>query len=355
MNASPALQALPDRSLLSRSLTEHVRRQMDRLFSPTRHAAVGGRVRDGRWEEALLAPVNDILGRPGKAIRGRLVEAGFAMIRPADRAPEAAVALVEILHAGSLIIDDIEDDSKVRRGAKTIHRAHGMPKALNAGNWMYFLAARQIDELDVAAEARLALYRLVNRTLLDCHRGQALDLSMRIGDVTQAEVPTLVAEASLLKTGALTGLACALGTMVAGGDEAHVEAMERFGMGLGLALQQLDDLGNLAGKGPAAKRYEDLRNGRLTWPWAWAAESLDPLAYKNLETAARSLGVTGLGGRPTPRALARELLRVAGPHRRHFIVRRLRGALDDLASRFPSGEGVVELREQIRTLEESYV
>lgn len=352
MNASSAaLPALTDRP----SLAERLHRQNDELFSPTIHPAVRGRVRDGRWEEALLAPVNDILNRPSKAIRARLVDAGFAMVRPAERAPDAAIALVEILHAGSLIVDDIEDDAKVRRGSKAIHRAHGMAKALNAGNWMYFLAMRQIDHLALPAEASLALHRRVNQTLLDCHRGQALDLSMRVGDMTQAEVPTLVAETSLLKTGALTGLGCALGTLVAGGNDEQVAAMHLFGMNLGLALQQLDDLGNLCGKSAAAKRYEDLRNGRLTWPWAWAAELLEPLAYRNLETAARSLGVTGLGGRPSARALANELVRVAGPHRRHFIVHRLRGSLNELATHFPSGDGIGQLREQIRTLEESYV
>ena len=352
MNAMPQTKVAPRSTL---PLIELVHRQREDLFAPTDHPSVTGRVREGHWEEALLAPVNDMLGRPGKDIRARLVETGFAMVRPGACAPSAATALVEILHAGSLIIDDIEDDSKMRRGGRTIHRIHGTPKALNAGNWMYFLAVGQIEALYLPPDTTLALYRLVNRTLLDCHRGQALDLGLRVGDVLQSEVPTLVAETSLLKTGALTALACALGTLVAGGNPEQIAAMELFGRELGLALQQLDDLGNLTAKGPAAKRHEDLRNGRLTWPWAWAAELLDPLAYKNLELAARSLAVTGLGARPTPRALAEALLRVAGQHRRHFIVHRLRGMLGELAACFPAGNDVEGLREQIRTLEESYV
>ena len=351
MNAMSQLKLAPAAEPI---LTEFLHRQSDVLFAASAHPAVTGRVRDGRWEEALLAPVNDILGRPGKAIRARLVDAGFALVRPGQVAPEAATALVEILHAGSLVIDDIEDDSKVRRGGKTIHRIHGVPKALNAGNWMYFLAVRQIEELRLSPDATLSLYRLVNRTLFDCHRGQALDLSLRVGDVLQSEVPTLVAETSLLKTGVLTSLACSLGTLVAGGSDEQVAAMKNFGLELGLALQQLDDLGDLSTQAPASKRYEDLRNARLTWPWAWAAELLDPLAYKNLELAARSLTVTGLGARPNPRALAAALLRVAGPHRRHFIVHRLRGMLGELASLFPAGDEVARLRDQIRTLEENY-
>ena len=246
------------------TLTDFLHRQYQYLFAASEHPVVTDRIRLGRWEEALLAPVHDILGRPSKAIRARLVDAGFALVRPGEVAPAAATALVEILHAGSLVIDDIEDDSKVRRGGKTIHRVHGVPKALNAGNWMYFLAVRQIEELGQSPEATLALYRQVNRTLIDCHRGQALDLSLRVGEVPQSEVPTLVAETSLLKTGALTALACGLGARVAGGNAEQVAAMERFGRELGLALQQLDDLGDLSAKGPASKRHEDLRNGRLT-------------------------------------------------------------------------------------------
>jgi len=340
------------------SVTEYLHDQIDDLFKATHHPTVKQRVRDGRWEEALLAPVNDILGRPGKAIRARLVDAGFALVRPGLSAPAAATALLEILHAGSLVVDDIEDDSKTRRGGKTIHRIHGVPKALNAGNWMYFLAIQQIEHLDLAPEARLAVYRDVNRTLFDCHRGQALDLGLRVGDVSQAEVPTLVAETSLLKTGALTALACSLGARVAGGSEAQVAAIGRFGSELGLALQQLDDLGNLSSKGkggtPSAKRHEDLRNGRLTWPWAWAAELLDPLAYQNLQWAARSVGTTGLGAHPNTRALADALVRVAGAHRRHFIVHRLRGMLGELAASFPASDEITRVQEQIRLLEVSY-
>jgi geranylgeranyl pyrophosphate synthase len=342
-------------AVVSPTLVGFLHQQTPDLLSPSPHPTVTGRVRDGRWEDALLAPVNDMLGRPGKAIRAALVDAAFALVRPGERAPAAATALVEILHAGSLIIDDIEDDSKLRRGAKTIHRVHGVPKALNAGNFMYFLAVHQLEQLALAQDATLALHRMVNRTLLDCHRGQALDLGIRIGDVLQSEVPTLVAETSLLKTGALTALSCGLGTLVAGGSAEQVAALERFGRELGLALQQLDDLGNLAGKGPVSKRHEDLRNGRLTWPWAWAAELLDPLKFKNLELAARSVTMTGLGLRPNTRALADALTHVAGPHRRHFIIHRLRGLLGELGDHFPAGPGLGHLRDQIRTLEESYV
>src|SRR5262249_11737851 len=73
------------------------------------------------FAQALLAPLQDFLGHPGKAIRAQLVEAGYALARalePAARAGGCAglAECVELIHAGSLIVDDIQDDSRVRRG-----------------------------------------------------------------------------------------------------------------------------------------------------------------------------------------------------------------------------------------------
>jgi geranylgeranyl pyrophosphate synthase len=335
-------------------LLRTVARQVGTLFAPTVHGTVKGHVTQGRWEEVLLGPVNDILGRPGKGLRAQLVDAGFAMVQPGGRAPAAAAALIEILHAGSLVIDDIEDDAKTRRGGKAIHRVHGTGKALNAGNFMYFLAVRQIEELALPAAAELRLFRMVTRTMLDSHRGQALDLGLRLGEVSQAEVPTLVAETSLLKTAALTALATGLGALCAGGSDEQVATLAELGREVGLALQQLDDLGDLSGRAPPARRFEDLRNGRLTWPWAWAAEALAPIDYRRFEAVAQSLAGANLGLRPNPRALAAALLRVAGEHRRQFILHRLRGMLGELNAAFPGGGGIESLRALLAVLEGAY-
>jgi len=332
-----------------------IEQQRPALTPASAHPAVSAKVRDGHWENALIAPVREILSRPGKSIRASLVEAGYALVRPGETPPVEAAALVEILHAGSLIIDDIEDDSPVRRGGRTIHRIFGMPTALNAGNWMYFLAVEQIDQLGLAPEATLALHRRVNRTLLDCHRGQALDLGLRIGEVGRNEIPTLVAEITLLKTGALTALAMAVGAIAAGGTVDQVDCAEKFGRDLGLALQQLDDMGNLASKKAGKKRHEDLHHGRLTWPWAWAAETLDALSFALLESTATSIRELRQGGRPNTTALAARLMEIAGPLRRNFIANQLRRSLAQLNDVFGDGAATRQLAAQVRLLEDSYV
>ncbi len=105
---------------------DFIEQQKTDFLRKSDHRSAIGSVRESHWEDSLLAPVREILSRPGKAIRASLVEAGYELIRPGETPPPAAVALVEILHAGSLIVDDIEDDSPVRRGGKAVHRIFGL-------------------------------------------------------------------------------------------------------------------------------------------------------------------------------------------------------------------------------------
>lgn len=350
-----ALHRLSPASDNARVWNDFIEQQKPDLLRTSPHAVVADTVRESHWENTLLAPVREILSRPGKAIRASLVEAGYALVRPGQTPPTSATALVEILHAGSLIVDDIEDDSPVRRGGRALHRIFGIPTALNSANWMYFLAVDQIDHLALSPDEALALHRRVNRTLLDCHRGQALDLGLRIGEVARKEIPTLVAEITLLKTGALTALAMAVGAVAAGGTAEQVVCAERFGRDLGLALQQLDDMANLASKRAGKKRHEDLHHGRLTWPWAWAAETLDALSFARLEATAASVREARQGGRPNTTALAARLMEIAGPLRRNFVANQLRHSLAELAALFGEGSATRQLDAQVRLLEESYV
>jgi hypothetical protein len=72
------------------------------------------------------------------------------------------------------------------------------------------------------------------------------------------------------------------------------------------------------------------------------------------EAVAQSLAGANLGLRPNPRALAAALLRVAGGHRRQFILHRLRGMLGELDAAFPGGGGIERLRALLALLETSY-
>jgi geranylgeranyl pyrophosphate synthase len=330
-----------------------------------RTSALGARV----WNEVLLDPIRDILGRPGKSFRANLVRACFALVNEDATLPPELPAALEILHAGSLIVDDIADDSHERRGGPCIHRVHGTPRALNAGNYMYFWALELLADLPLPAGVARALLRRANRTMLDCHRGQALDIGLQVGAIPKEILFDAAAEISVLKTGALMSLAAYAGAVAAGATPEQERAAERFGGRLGVVLQKLDDLGNLTSRHAPGKRFEDLRAGRVTWPWAWAAEALDAPDFAALErraqesrraceaaAATQSRSVEGAG--PALEAemgsLAEDLLLCAGLHRRSDLRAELGEILGALEAVFGDKPALRLLGAEMERLEASY-
>lgn len=243
-----------------------------------------GTVSADLWDRALLDPARDILARGGKGVRGRIVEHGWALAGGGPEGPPDELPVtIELLHAGSLVVDDIEDDSSHRRGAPAVHRRYGVPIALNMANWLYFVAFGVLGRLPVDAETRAALLLDVNRGLLRCHQGQALDLSVRVTTLPVERVLDVVSTSTSLKTGSLMGLASTLGGRAAGADSTTLAAIEAFGLELGLLLQMLDDWSSLSVPRRRPKGIEDLRLERPTWPWVWLAE--DDVEFSRVTSA----------------------------------------------------------------------
>ncbi len=235
----------------------------------------------------LQPPVADMVSRPGKEVRARLVEHAFNVARAASpcecaRLPPELPQLVEMLHAGSLVIDDIEDEATHRRGAPALHRTWGVPIALNAGNWMYFWPLFVMAGLPVDRSTAASMFRRTATTLLRCHQGQALDISLRVDALTQGDIPSAVAATTRLKTGSLLALSCSLGAIAAHASPAVEQALAIFGREVGVALQMYDDLSGIVSPSRKAKGQEDLSASRPTWVWAWLAEELEPHTFRAL-------------------------------------------------------------------------
>jgi geranylgeranyl pyrophosphate synthase len=284
-------------------------------------AAAAG-VPEPLWARCLGDVALEMLARPGKEFRGRLTRLAHGLAGGRGAPPPELEAMLELIHAGSMIVDDIEDGSPTRRGRPALHCLFGVPLALNTGNWLYFLPLDLAGHLGLRPAGELALRRRMTRTMLDCHYGQALDLGARVGEIPQRQIPDVTLTVSTLKTGRLMALAAAAGALVAGAGEEIVEPLAAFGEGLGVGLQMLDDLGGLSGQGPPGKRYEDLQQRRLTWPWAWAAATLDEPEFRALEER-------GSDGGDIP-ALAESLRRTTAAHGRlqaHWHLERALAAL----------------------------
>ncbi len=233
-------------------------------------------VPDTVWNAALVGPAGEMLARPGKDLRTRFVHAAWALAGGGpSEVPGALSRVIELLHTGSLIVDDVEDGAEARRGGLALHRIVGIPLAINTGSWMYFWALVELVQLGVPGALEAAV-----DTLARCHMGQALDLAARVDKIAMREVPALVAATTRLKTGALCRLATELAARAAGAPPPRIALLGAFGEQVGMALQMLDDLGAITSR--RGKADEDLRGARPTWAWAWLAEQGDPFAWSRL-------------------------------------------------------------------------
>jgi geranylgeranyl pyrophosphate synthase len=302
------------------------------------------------WEAALAGPVTEFLGRPGKRFRGRLVALAWALAGRRDEPPPALTLLVELLHAGSLIVDDIEDGSIQRRGRAALHRLVGLPVALNAGNWLYFWPMTLLRGLGLPGPVELELHRLMAEAVRRCHEGQALDLTARIGDLHPSEVRALARVIGEWKTGSLMALAAELGAASAGAGPDLVSAVGAFGNRVGVGLQMQNDLSELTGAAGPVKHPEDLIHGRVTWPWAWAAERLPAARFDALQVRGALLSE----GSGDAAALARDLLAALGPDPRRPIRDRLAGALADLRAEVGPSPALGGIEAELARLETRY-
>lgn len=183
-----------------------------------------------------------------------------------QRALPAAVA-VELVHNFSLIHDDIEDSSPLRRGRPTVWTRWGIPQAINAGDAMFTLAHLSMLRLADTTSPEIAFKatEVIQRACLHLTQGQYLDISYetRRGLTVDAYWPMVSG-----KTAALLAACTHLGAMSAGASSEICESYRQFGRLLGLAFQVQDDYlgiwGDAAITGKPAE--SDLVSGKKSLP-----------------------------------------------------------------------------------------
>jgi geranylgeranyl diphosphate synthase type I len=187
-------------------------------------------------------PDLELLPKPapaGKKLRPALVllvsQAFSGTIQQAARNSAAAV---ELIHNFSLVHDDIQDHSELRRHRPTVWTLWGMPQGINVGDALFALAQVVVSEEGSALAAQLA--GELNRTTLGLSEGQFLDIDLQDGR-TPATLE-IYEDMVSRKTGVLFACACRMGAMAAGASVAQQDAYAAYGMQLGIAFQEQDDL-----------------------------------------------------------------------------------------------------------------
>jgi farnesyl diphosphate synthase len=206
----------------------------------------------------------------GKRLRPVLVYAvGTALDAAPERLDAAAVA-VEVIHAYSLVHDDLPamDDDALRRGRPTCHVAFGEAMAILAGDALQALAF-EVLAADNGIEPRIHVEMLrVLAAACGAHGmagGQALDLAA----VGQRLSPAELERMHVYKTGALIRASVRLGALAAGcADERLLDALERYGHCIGLAFQIRDDMIDVEGDSATLGKTagKDAANDKPTYP-----------------------------------------------------------------------------------------
>jgi len=180
----------------------------------------------------------------GKRMRPLLVYASGTAFGAGERALDAPAAAVELIHAYSLVHDDLPsmDDDSLRRGKPTVHVAFDESTAILAGDALQSLAFELLADADVAADVRVAMVRELATAAgaRGMCGGQALDLAAT-GNGATLSIESLERLHSL-KTGALLRAAVRLGALCAGVDATTLARLDMFSTALGLAFQVRDDL-----------------------------------------------------------------------------------------------------------------
>ncbi len=176
-------------------------------------------------------------------------------------------AAVELIHNFSLIHDDIEDDSPLRRGRPTVWVKWGIPQAINTGDAMFALAHLEVVRLAETVDPSVALkaVEILQNTCLHLTQGQFLDLSYESRlDLAVDDYWPMVEG----KTAALIAASTELGALAAFSDVQVSDKYRQFGRVLGLAFQVQDDMlgiwGNSSLTGKSSQ--SDLVTGKLTLP-----------------------------------------------------------------------------------------
>ncbi|WP_276247927.1 polyprenyl synthetase family protein [Haladaptatus sp. YSMS36] len=277
------------RPIIDDEIARHLPRDVDEAYLEEFFGEPTYRYDSVALQQALSTPLWELLDRGGKRWRAVI----FVLLVQAlgeDPEPYLPYAVIpEILHNGTIIVDDVEDGATLRRDGPALHHVYGEDIALNAGNAMYFLPLKILthNPADLDAERRLAAYEMLMYELNRTHLGQGMDICWHNEQEIRVGEPEYL-EMCACKTGCLGRIVARLAAIVTGQSaevERHLAAYaERMSISFQIGDDILDAENALEDGGDFGKEFgNDIREGKKTLLVIHAAETADPEAVARLE------------------------------------------------------------------------
>jgi len=194
---------------------------------------------------AIADPIWEFLDRGGKRWRPSL----FLLILEAlgknqEEFIDFAI-ITEVIHNGTIMIDDIEDSSKLRRGKPCTYRLYGLDIATNAGNAMYYLPLLSLikNRERFSPEKLRRIYEIYTKEMINLSLGQAMDIAWHRGIADSNEInEKSYLQMCAYKTGTLARMAAEIAAILADADDELLEKLARFAESIGVAFQMQDDI-----------------------------------------------------------------------------------------------------------------
>jgi len=258
------------RPVVDDAIEEVLPRTVDEAYLEEYFGSASYRYDPHAIQTALSDPIWELLDRGGKRWRAVLF---LVLVEAFGEDPEAYLpyaTIPEILHNGTIIVDDVEDGAAMRRGEPALHHVFGQDVALNAGNAMYFIPLKIIthDPGDLDDGTRLRAYEMLMHELNRTHLGQGMDICWHNEREIRVD-ETEYLEMCACKTGCLGRIVARLAAIVTEQDESVESAVAAYAEKVSVAFQIGDDIldveHSLGEAGEFGKEFgNDVREGKKT-------------------------------------------------------------------------------------------
>ncbi|MCD6092426.1 MAG: polyprenyl synthetase family protein [Candidatus Aenigmarchaeota archaeon] len=219
-------------------------------------------------QKTIADPIWELLDRGGKRWRPTLFLLVAEALKGDMKKIRDFLIIPEVVHEGTLMIDDIEDSSELRRGKPCTHKIFGEDIAINAGNAMYYLPLlpfiKNKDKID--SETLAKAYNIYAQEMINISFGQGMDIAWHRGladadNITEKEYMQMCA----FKTGTLARMSAKLAAVLSNADNDITEKLGEFAESLGVAFQIRDDILDISAPENIGKEFgNDIKEGKRT-------------------------------------------------------------------------------------------
>ena len=225
-------------------------------------ARVNALILERMQNEVALIPqlAGHIVASGGKRLRPMLTLASARLCGYRGLQHVALAACVEFIHTATLLHDDVVDESMLRRGTKTANAVWGNQASVLVGDFLFSRSFQLM--VDVGSLEVLGILANASATIAE---GEVRQLATVSRPETGVADYLKVIEG---KTAALFAAACRIGAVIANRPRAEAEALEAYGMNLGIAFQLVDDVLDYSARQAELGKTvgDDFAEGKVTLP-----------------------------------------------------------------------------------------